>query len=95
MTSRIMYVGERLYNNLNKYKIMQEEKEELTAEKQAYRDAKARYEFEELVHNKFGYTKRARKLLGIKLTPIVKQKVQARNEKCSCGSGKKFKHCCI
>lgn len=94
MTSRIMYVGERLYNNLNKYKIMQEEKE-LTVEEQAYKDAKARYEFEELVHNKFGYTKRARQILGVTLTPMVKEKTQARNEKCSCGSGKKFKHCCI
>ena len=75
---------------------MQEaEKEVLTVEEQRLQDAKSRYDFEELVHQRFGYTKRARKILGVTLAPMIKEKTQTRNEKCSCGSGKKFKHCCI
>jgi len=27
--------------------------------------------------------------------PIIKPKTQERNEKCACGSGKKYKSCCL
>ena len=29
-----------------------------------------------------------------KIAPIVKEKTPGRNDLCSCGSGKKYKHCC-
>ena len=38
--------------------------------------------------------KRLRKAFGIKLTPRRVEKQPGRNEKCPCGSGKKFKNCC-
>ena len=42
------------------------------------------------------YTKELRKAYGIKLTPWVRaEKKIGRNDKCPCGSGKKYKNCCI
>lgn len=42
------------------------------------------------------YTKAARKAFGVKLTPIKRDSPKiGRNEKCPCGSGKKYKNCCI
>ncbi len=32
---------------------------------------------------------------GRKGEPVTVQKLPGRNEKCGCGSGKKFKHCCL
>lgn len=38
--------------------------------------------------------KRARRALGIRLTPRRVEKEPGRNDLCSCDSGKKYKHCC-
>jgi len=42
------------------------------------------------------FTKEVRKAFGIRLTPYkrVMPKI-GRNTKCPCGSGLKYKHCCI
>lgn len=39
--------------------------------------------------------KRLRKAFGIKIPPRMLLPKVGRNETCPCGSGKKFKHCCI
>jgi len=46
--------------------------------------------------NQFIYTKEIRKILGIKFKPFVRshKKIQ-RNDLCSCGSGLKYKICCL
>ena len=33
--------------------------------------------------------------MGIKQEPVTKTKKIGRNDKCSCGSGKKYKKCCM
>jgi len=38
---------------------------------------------------------RASPILPVPKTPIVKQEEPGRNEPCSCGSGKKYKKCCL
>lgn len=41
-------------------------------------------------------TRKIRKMFGIRLQPIVRESPKiGRNEPCPCGSGKKYKHCCI
>lgn len=41
-------------------------------------------------------SRRLRKAFGIRFSPYVRETPKiGRNEPCPCGSGKKYKHCCI
>lgn len=41
-------------------------------------------------------TRKIRKMFGIRLQPVIREYPKiGRNEQCPCGSGKKYKHCCL
>ena len=50
----------------------------------------------EIIQSGLLYTKQGREALGVKLQPYKREIPKTgRNEKCPCGSGVKFKKCCI
>ena len=47
------------------------------------------------MNNQYKKTKAVRKKFPKHGQTIIKSKLPGRNDPCPCGSGKKFKHCCI